>query len=66
MLQPVRRLVRLHTYEGEAVLVLGASVSAAMAALKAGWHCLIAAGNDANEQRVAEAIASLEARALLG
>ena len=35
MLQHVRRLVRLHTYEGEAVLVLGASVSAAMAALKA-------------------------------
>ena len=58
--EAVRRLVGLHTYEGETVLVLGASVSAAMAALDIGRGCLIAAGSESGGERVAEELAALD------
>ena len=56
--EAVRRLVRLHTYPTETVLVMGASASASIAALEAGRHCKIAAGNEAQTHRVAQAIAA--------
>ena len=56
--EAVRRLVRLHTYPTEEVLVMGASASASIAALEAGRHCKIAAGTKAQAHRVALDIAA--------
>ena len=56
--EAVRRLVGLHTYAGESVLVLGASVSAALATLHSGRSCLIAAGTESEAERVSEEVAA--------
>lgn len=56
--EAVRRLVGLHTYEDDQVLILGASASAALAALHCGRSCVIAAGSEDEARRVALDIAA--------
>ena len=56
--EAVRRLVGLHTYEDDQVLILGASASAGLAALYCGRSCLIAADSEDQARRVAFDIAA--------
>ena len=58
--EAVQRLVQLHTRRPDTVLVLGASTSAGIATLQAGRRCLIAAGDDTQALRVAQAIVGFD------
>lgn len=54
-----RRLVALHTYDGETVAVLAPSLAAASAAVQLGRGCVVAAGSAPQAQRIAAGLAEL-------
>ena len=51
-----KRLVALHTYEGETVAVLAPSLAAASAAIELGRGCVVAAGSEREASRIADAL----------